>query len=58
MVRATTPPSLGGSLINKSWVRATIDKLYVPDTSVNAYKTATNWSQYANIIKPLSEYVE
>ena len=58
VVRATTPPSLGGSLINKTWVNATVGRLYVPDASVNAYKTATNWSQYADIIKPLSEYVE
>ena len=58
VVRATTPPSLGGPLINKTWVNATVGRLYVPDASVNAYKTATNWSQYADIIYPLSEYVE
>lgn len=56
IVRATTPPSLGGPLINTSWVYATVGRLYVPDASVNAYKTATNWSQYADIIYPLSEY--
>lgn len=33
-------------------------KIYVPDESVNAYKTATNWSTYASYIYPLSEYVE
>ena len=37
---------------------ATIGKIYVPDNSVDAYKAATNWSQYADRIKPLSEYVE
>ena len=31
---------------------------YVPDDSVEAYRTATNWSAYADRIKPLSEYVE
>ena len=31
---------------------------YVPDSAVEAYKTATNWSTYADRIKPLSEYVE
>ena len=56
IVRATTPPSLGGYLINPGWVYATVGRLYVPDASVNAYKTATNWSQYADIIYPLSEY--
>lgn len=32
--------------------------IYVPDNLVDNYKTATNWSVYANQIKPLSEYVE
>lgn len=30
--------------------------IYVPDSAVEAYKTATNWSGYASRIKPLSEY--
>ena len=30
--------------------------IYVPDASVGAYKTASNWSSYADRIKPLSEY--
>jgi Leucine-rich repeat (LRR) protein len=29
--------------------------IYVPDNLVDSYKTATNWSTYANQIKPLSE---
>ncbi len=29
--------------------------IYVPDTLVESYKTATNWSTYANQIKGLSE---
>ena len=58
VVRATTPPSLAGALINTQWVYATVGELYVPDASVDAYKEATNWSRYADIIKPLSEYVE
>ena len=32
--------------------------IYVPDALVNDYKKATNWSAFANQIKPLSEYVE
>lgn len=32
--------------------------IYVPDNLVDSYKAATNWSVYADIIKPLSEYVE
>lgn len=33
-------------------------QFYVPDESVDTYKSATNWSYYADKIKPLSEYVE
>ena len=29
--------------------------IYVPDALVDSYKTATNWSTYADQIKPLSE---
>lgn len=29
---------------------------YVPDQSVTAYKTATNWNAFAGRIKPLSDY--
>ena len=54
--RASTPPTLGGPIINKGWIKATIGEIYVPDESVEAYKTATNWSAYANIILPLSQY--
>ncbi len=32
--------------------------LYVPDELVNRYKTATNWSKFADQIKPISELEE
>lgn len=32
--------------------------VYVPDNLVDAYKTATNWSTFANQIKPISELGE
>lgn len=32
--------------------------IYVPDNLVSQYKSASNWSEYASLIKPLSEYVE
>jgi hypothetical protein len=32
--------------------------IYVPDLSVNAYKTASGWSSHASKIRPLSEYIE
>ena len=33
-------------------------RIYVPDDKVDALKTATNWSTYADIIVPLSTLVE
>lgn len=51
-IYATTPPTLG-----TNFVPATFSgKIYVPDASVNDYKTATNWSTYAAYIYPLSDY--
>lgn len=32
--------------------------IYVPDELVDSYKTATNWSVYAEQIRPMSDYVE
>lgn len=32
--------------------------IFVPDSLVEQYKIATNWSTYADQIKPLSEYIE
>lgn len=52
-ITADTPPSLGSSVfVNCS----ALTGIYVPDESVEAYKTATNWSAYANIILPLSQF--
>lgn len=48
--RATTPPTLASNN-NLNLCSA----IYVPDASVEAYKTATNWSAYADRIHPLSE---
>lgn len=49
--KAVTPPEINAinNLRNA--------KIYVPDDSVEAYKTATNWSNYADRIHPISEYV-
>ena len=33
-------------------------RIYVPDDKVDALKTASNWSTYADIIVPLSSLVE
>ena len=63
IVRATTPPTLGDQAFyyrkpNTLWGIIENLTIYVPDASVDAYKSATNWVNYASRIKPLSEYVE
>ena len=50
IIRATTPPTLSTRVfVNNNCI------IYVPDASLEAYKTATNWNTYADRIKPLSE---
>jgi hypothetical protein len=51
--KSTTPPTLAN--INAFAGINPICKIYVPDASVEAYKTATNWITYANYIYPLSQ---
>lgn len=51
--RATTPPTLDN--IN-AFQNTNNCPIYVPDASLEAYKTATNWKQYASRIKGISEY--
>ena len=50
-VLPTTPPTLQ----NINAISTATTSIYVPDESVDAYKQATNWSNFADIIKPLSE---
>ena len=45
-----TPPSLGNSSVFDS--NASGRKIYVPTASVDAYKAATYWSEYASAIYP------
>ena len=40
---------------NNSSISTRTGYIYVPDNLVDSYKTATNWSTYANQIKPISE---
>ena len=47
----TTPPSYFDTLYNCP----SLESIYVPDESVDAYKTATGWLEFASKIKPLSE---
>lgn len=50
IVRPTTPPTLGS---NAFYTTVSGRKIYVPAASVNNYKTATNWSEYANDIEAI-----
>lgn len=50
-VEATTPPALDGDLFPDLVFNGTI---YVPAESVNAYKTASNWSNHASKIQAIS----
>lgn len=43
---------------NNTPIKSGTGYIYVPDTLVDQYKAATNWSTYAANIKPLSEYTE
>ena len=55
VVKAATPPTLASNALQGT---SALSGIYVPDASVEAYKTATNWSAFADIIKPLSDFVE
>ena len=46
-----TPPTYTTTLKGCS----SLETIYVPDESVDAYKTATGWSEFASKFKPLSE---
>jgi hypothetical protein len=46
--KATTPPSLVGTAVFDN--NGSGRKIYVPTGSVNAYKSATNWSEYRSAI--------
>ena len=45
--KATTPPTLGGFVFDNN---GSGRKIYVPAASVEAYKGATNWREYASAI--------
>lgn len=54
IVRSENPPALGLAAFNNSPIEA----IYVPDTAVDTYKAANEWSTYASIIRPISEMAE
>lgn len=55
ILRSSTPYSVGNDTFN-AWGR--VDYVYVPDASVETYKTTNIWSNIASKIKSISEYVE
>lgn len=52
---ATVPPSTGSANI---FSKNKLKGIYVPDNSIDAYRSATNWSNYYDYIYPISDYVE
>lgn len=50
-----TPPTLGSGAFTGSLIASGTGSIYVPDASVEAYKTATNWSTHASRIFPVSQ---
>ena len=53
--QADTPCTLASNALASSGIANGAGYIYVPDSRVDAYKSATNWSAYAAQIKPLSE---
>jgi len=51
----TTPPTVGAYIFSPTSAIPPL-RIYVPDASVSAYKSATNWSTYGVYIYPLSSY--
>lgn len=62
IVEGETPPVFGGNFVNGEYFNVanntTLADIFVPDNAVEIYKQATGWSKYADIIKPMSQYVE
>lgn len=50
--KSVTPPDLGNNAFFSS---GNLETIYVPAESVEAYKAANNWSEYADIITAISE---
>ena len=50
-ILASSPPTLGNYVFSGTSQNLVI---YVPSESVETYKTATNWSDYASRIQPMS----
>ena len=49
--KATTPPTIGDKVFGDN---KKLTAIYVPSSSVNAYKAADGWKDYASLIKPIN----
>ena len=52
IMQGTTPPTMG---VNGFLHSSNLQAIYVPDGSVSAYQTASNWTAFASKIKGISE---
>lgn len=54
-IEAIVPPTLGSNAFLSTNAEL---KIYVPDDSIESYKTSENWTTYSDIIYPVSDYVD
>ena len=54
--KAVTPPVLMTAGLGGSTTRSTLTYIYVPDQSVDLYKSASGWSEYASLIRGISSF--
>ena len=55
VIEATTPPTIESSASSSLQLKED-GKIYVPDSAVNTYKSASVWGDYTSRIYPISEY--
>ena len=56
VIRAETPPTLSNVFSGTAFDNTTV--FYVPKNSIDLYKSATNWSTYADNFKAIEDYPE
>ena len=52
-IKATTPPTLGNMALESTPIANGTGYIYVPSGSVNAYKSASGWSNYSSRIQAI-----
>lgn len=52
------PPKLAATAFNNTPIKTGTGYIYVPSAMVDAYKSATNWSAYADQIRAIEDYPE